>query len=321
MLLGKFMPPHNGHVYLADFASNYVDELAIVVCSLEREPIPGALRYQWMRELFPRAHVVHLTDDLPQEPKDHPDFWRLWQKALERILPFAPDYVFASEAYGAKLAEVQGARFVPVDPARAVMAVSGTKVRTDPMGNWQHLPRCVRPYFVRRVCVFGPESTGKSTLAQRLAQRFGTVAVPEYARTLLESQGGKLDESDIPRIAQGQAASEDALAFAANRVLICDTDVLTTVIWSETLFGSCPETVREQADRRGYHLYLLNDVDVPWVSDPVRYLPLQRAEFFQRCRAELEERKRRYVILQGDWEQRFEVACRAVEEVIGERRP
>src|ERR1700722_14597923 len=97
MLLGKFMPPHNGHVYLAEFASRYVEELAIVVCTLEREPIPGDLRYRWMRELFPQAHVVHLTDDLPQEPKEHPDFWRIWRGALERVLPFKPEYVFASE--------------------------------------------------------------------------------------------------------------------------------------------------------------------------------------------------------------------------------
>src|SRR5918912_2793574 len=145
-----------------------------------------------MRELFPGARVVHLTDENPQEPAEHPDFWRIWRDSLARVLPGRPDHVFASEDYGPKLAEVLGADFVPVDRAREVVPVSGTAVRADPMGNWQYLPDCVRPSFVRRVCVFGPESTGKSTLARDLARHFRTVAVPEYPRTLLEAQGGRL---------------------------------------------------------------------------------------------------------------------------------
>ncbi len=181
MLLGKFLPPHLGHVYLVEFARNFVDRLTVVVCSLQREPIPGIRRYEWMRELFPFDNVVHLTDELPQEPAEHPDFWALWRAALQRVLPSRPDYIFASEAYGKPLAEVLGGRFVPVDPGRAVVPCSGTAVRTDPMTQWDYLPRCVRPWFVRRVVVFGPESTGKTTLARRLAEHFHTVCVPEYA--------------------------------------------------------------------------------------------------------------------------------------------
>jgi NadR type nicotinamide-nucleotide adenylyltransferase len=317
MLLGKFMPPHLGHVYLVEFASRYADRLTVVVCSLQREPIPGALRYQWMRELFPFQNVVHLTDELPQEPAEHPDFWALWRAALERVLPGRPDLVFASEDYGWKLAEVLGARFVPVDRDRCAVPISGTACRTDPLGNWDYLPRCVRPYFLRRVCVFGPESTGKSTLAARLAEHFGTALVPEYARTLLEAQQGRLEEADLERIARGQVASEEALARNARRVLICDTDVLSTLIWSETLYGACSPWVRAQADARAYDLTLLLDVDVPWVDDVVRYLPEDRRGFFERCQRELERRERRYVVIRGSWEERWEQARRAVEQVLG----
>jgi NadR type nicotinamide-nucleotide adenylyltransferase len=316
MLLGKFMPPHLGHVYLGEFARSYVEDLTIVVCSVRAEPIPGDLRYAWMRELFPDVRVVHLTDEIPQEPAEHPDFWRIWHDSLMRVLPARPDCVFASEDYGWKLAEVLGAEFVPVDRARAAVPVSGTAVRTDPGAHWEYLPRCVRPYFVRRVCVFGPESTGKTTLARDLAAHFGTVMVPEYARALLEAQDGRLGPADIPRIARGQVASEDALARNARRLLVCDTDLLTTTIWSDTLFGSCPEWIRHEADRRTYDLYLLMDVDVPWVADPVRYLPAGRQCFLDRCRRELEARGRRHVLLSGPWERRFRDACRAVEEVL-----
>jgi NadR type nicotinamide-nucleotide adenylyltransferase len=316
MLLGKFMPPHLGHVYLGEFAAHFVDDLTVVVCSIQREPIPGEMRYRWMRELFPFCNVVHLTDELPQQPSEHPDFWDLWLASLTRVLPGRPDYVFASEDYGVKLAQVLGAEFAPVDPARAAVPVSGSAIRNDPLAHWDYLPRCVRPYFLRRVCLFGPESTGKSTLAARLAATFRTTLVPEYARVLLEAQCGRLAVEDIPRIARGQAASEDALARQARGVLFCDTDLLTTRIWSETLFGSCPDWVCAEADRRSYDLYLLLDVDVPWVGDVVRYLPDNRPDFFEHCRQELEQRHRPYVALRGSWEERFTAARAAVEALL-----
>src|SRR5687768_9683832 len=76
MLLGKFMPPHLGHVYLCEFARSYVRDLTIIVGTLPSEPIPGELRYAWMKELFPDVRVVHLAEELPQYPHEHPDFWQ-----------------------------------------------------------------------------------------------------------------------------------------------------------------------------------------------------------------------------------------------------
>jgi NadR type nicotinamide-nucleotide adenylyltransferase len=316
MLLGKFLPPHLGHMYLVEFAARFVDRLTVVVCTLQSEPIPGDLRYRWMSELFPRANVVHLTDELPQDPGDHPEFWHLWRSSLTRVMPGQPDYVFASESYGVKLAETLGAEFIPVDLARAVVPISGSQIRRDPIGHWDYLPRCVRPYFLRRVCVFGPESSGKTTLARQLAASFQTIAVPEYARLLLELKGGVIVPSDIDKIARGQIASEEALARNARGLLFCDTDVLTTKIWSEALYGACPDWIRAEASRRSYDLYLLLDVDVPWIVDPVRYLPGDRQAFFDRCRAELVQENRRYVHISGGWDERWLQARRAVEDLL-----
>ncbi|HEY3998648.1 MAG TPA: AAA family ATPase, partial [Candidatus Xenobia bacterium] len=290
MVLGKFMPPHAGHQYLVHFARHYCDDLTVVVGTLPSEPIPGSLRYQWMCELFPFARVLHLSDDLPQEPSQHPCFWNVWEAALRRILPSPVELVFASEPYGETLAQVLGARFIPVDPERSAMPVSGTAIREDPLRHWSYLPDPVRPYFVKRVCVFGAESTGKSTLAERLARQFETVVVPEYARGYLTRRGGQVTAGDIAPIARAQAASEDALARRACRLLVCDTDVLSTVVWSEALFGSCDDAIRRMAAERRYHLYLVPEADVPWVSDPVRYLPNDREAFFARCLRHLEGR-------------------------------
>ncbi|WP_372899499.1 AAA family ATPase [Stieleria sp.] len=320
MVLGKFLPPHLGHAYLVDFARHYVDDLTVVVGTLAAEPIPGARRYEWMREMFAGTgtRVVHLDQELPQDPSEHPEFWRLWEDALRPLLPQRLDYVFASEPYGWKLAEVLGAQFVQVDIDRSVMPVSGTKVREKPLAHWRYLPPCVRSHFVRRVSVFGPESTGKSTLAKDLAEHFRTIAVPEYARTLIESQQGRIEAADIARIARGQAASEDALARAADRVLFCDTDLLLTTIWSDWLFDDCPDEVTREAGRRTYDLTLLTDVDVPWVEDQVRYLPRDRSNFFQRCETVLQAHQRRYVVLRGSWEERFQTAVDAVDALLTE---
>lgn len=313
MVLGKFMPPHRGHLQLLDFARSYVDNLTVVVCSLKSEPIPGKLRYQWMRELLPSANVLHLTDEIPQSPEEHPEFWAIWQRSLFRILPDMPQYVFASEPYGRQLAETLGANFIPCPFERIV---SGSAIREDPIGKWEFLPPCVRPYFVRRVCIFGPESTGKTTLAKRLSEVFSTVMVPEFARTHLEAQDGNISPEDIPLIAKGQIAAEEALARHANRVLICDTDLLATELWSEALFQDCPDWIRREAERNDYDLYLLTDVDVPWVPDSVRYLPGMRQEFFERCQQALKDKGRRFVKLSGTYEERFQTARGAIEELL-----
>ncbi len=316
MLLGKFLPPHLGHVYLADFARHYVDHLTIIVGTLSNEPIDGELRYQWMKELCPHANVVHLKKDLPQDPSEHPDFWNIWRTELEAILPNTPDVVFASESYGHRLAEELGAKFIPVDPQRESRAVSGTTIRDNPYENWNLIPNIVKPYYLKRVCVFGPESTGKSTLTANLAKHFNTIGVKEYARTYLEELGTELQQEQLVEIARGQLSSETALTPYSNKLLIADTDLLLTTVWSQFLYGSCDPWITEEAQNHDYDLYLLTDVDVPWVKDDVRYLPNDRENFLDLCEQTLIENNRNYIKLSGSWEDRTQKAIEAVAQLI-----
>jgi NadR type nicotinamide-nucleotide adenylyltransferase len=323
MVLGKFLPPHAGHVHLCEAARAMCDELTIVVGSLAAEPIAGAQRVAWMRELVPAARVVHLAAELPQQPDDHPDgpaaFWQLWRDSLLGVLPRPPDRVFTSDRYGERLAFELGAAWIPIDPGRTVFPVSGTAIRRDPMQHWAALPRCVRPHFARRVSLFGPESTGKSTLATRLARDLDTVHVPEFARAYLESRGGVFTRPELDVLAEGQIALEDALARDANRIVVCDTDPLLTVVWSEVMYGEVSAAVRAAAVPRRYDLTLLCDVDLPWVDDVVRYLPSHRAEFFARCEAALRAADRPYTIVRGSGEARFLAARAAISELMANR--
>jgi HTH-type transcriptional repressor of NAD biosynthesis genes len=292
----------------------------VVVGTLAAEPISGALRYQWMKELCPTATVVHLTDENPQHPSEHDDFWGIWERSLKRILPELPDRVFASEAYGQSLADVLGARFIPVDLGRTAVAVSGTAVRSDPLANWDFLPPPVRAHYARRISIFGPESTGKSTLAATLARHFRTQWVPEYARTFIETTGRAPTEPDMVAIAQGQRASESALARHCNRLLICDTDPLATVIWSDVLHGRPNPNVTAVSAGREYALTLLLDVDVPWVADPVRYRPDNRGDFLDQCHTALTAAGRSYTLISGDFDSRTRTAIDTIRPLLEPQR-
>ncbi len=315
-LLGKFLPPHDGHVFLCDFARGYCDELTILVCTLDGDPIPGALRFQWMRELFPDCRVLHLAEDVPQEPADHPEFWDIWRGIVQRFHPEPIDFVFASEDYGNRLAAEVGARFVPVDIPREAVPVSGEAIRADPFANWRYIPPPVRPYFVKKICIFGPESTGKTTLARDLAARLETVHVPEYGRVYTDTFGTDVGSDDLLAIARGHIAATAAAARQANRVLVMDTDPVLTAVWSDMLTDSRDPWFNSFDDTAD--LYLLTGIDMDWEDDGTRYFPdgETRRRFHAACKAELERRGLAFLPVEGDREERLVKAVAAVEDAF-----
>lgn len=316
LVLGRFMPPHAGHRFLLDFARKYAERLTVLVYSTPDDPIPGILRVGWVSELFPGVEVRGVTDPPPAQPRTDPAYWKAWLEIVRRHVPSGPDWIFASDPEVANFAGLLGARYLPVDPDRRVVPISATRIRKDPMGSWSFLPSCVRPHFVRKVCLLGPDSTGKTTLARDLAELYRTVAVPEFARTYLDALQRDCEPADIRVLAHGQAAAEDALARQANRLLLCDTSLLSAQLWSERLFGASPRWVRDQAARRRYDLFLVTGTDVPWVGDASRDRPEERAAFHKRCIEELTARNWPYVSLTGDWETRYQAACAAIDALL-----
>lgn len=325
LVLGKFLPPHAGHLHLVRTAARQCDELTVLVCTLEREPIPGGLRASWMRELAadiaPHIRIVHVTDDVPQSPDEHPDFWAIWTRLCTRYAGRV-DVVFTSETYGDRLAEVLGARHQLVDLMRLHFPVSGTAIREDAFASWEMIPAPVRAHYAARVALLGPESTGKTTLAARLAAAFGTVWVPEYGREHTAAIAARVGLpfqnaftlDDITTIATVQAQREDRAARHANRVLFCDTELLTTRVWSEIFFDRCPDDVVAASEAREHDLYLLLDTDVPWVDDGTRAFRDGRQAHFDRIRATLDRLGRSYEIVGGSFEDRFARAAGIVRK-------
>jgi len=313
-ILGKFMPPHAGHAHLCETARHLVDQLTILVCWLPGDPIPGPLRLQWMKEMFPECRVIGHDAPAPQKPEDDPDFWPIWREIVRSAHPEPIDLLFAGEEYGMRLAREVGAEFILVGP-RVHPGLSGTAVRADPWGHWEMIPQPVCPYFARSICLHGPESTGKSTLSAPLARHFETIWVPEYGRVHCQLYGFDLDAIGLATIARTQSAMTRAALPWCNRRLIVDTDALTTAAWSLMILGEVPEGVMEGFGAAD--LYLLTDIDIPWEDDGTRYYPdpADRRRFMAACERVLDEAGANWVRIRGGLEERLEQAIAAIEKL------
>jgi NadR type nicotinamide-nucleotide adenylyltransferase len=154
-----------------------------------------------------------------------------------------------------------------------------------------------------RICLIGPECTGKTSLAARAERELGVTRVREYAREYAEAQGRVLTEADVEPIARGEIADLDA---ATGDVIVLDTDLLSTVVYARHYYGSCPQWIEEEARRRRADLYLLLDTDVEWTSDSVRDAGGDaREDLFDAFRAALDEFETKWEIVSGDFEERW----------------
>jgi HTH-type transcriptional repressor of NAD biosynthesis genes len=155
---------------------------------------------------------------------------------------------------------------------------------------------------VKKICIYGPESTGKTTLAIRLAEKFDTVSVPEVAREMLI----KNDFDVLQIIAIGKAQTQRILNMLprAKKFLFCDTDLITTQIYAKHYLGVVPEILFDLEKVIAYDHYFFLDIDVPWVADGLRDLGNKREEMREIFLHELDKRKIPYTLVQGTFEER-----------------
>ena len=173
---------------------------------------------------------------------------------------------------------------------------------------------------MKRVVLIGSESTGKTTLAERLARHYGVTWVPELVRDYAAAKGSALEASDVEAIARGQLAREDELrARAAARneqLLIGDTDLLSTAVYAAHYYGRAPDWVTEAARLRRPDLYLLLDIDLPWTADPQRDRGHRRPEMHALFRDAVEASGTPFVVISGNADARFASARAAIDGLL-----
>jgi HTH-type transcriptional repressor of NAD biosynthesis genes len=181
------------------------------------------------------------------------------------------------------------------------------------------------PVNLIKVVLFGPESTGKTTMSELLAKHYDTVWVAEYAREYLQEKWNNerktCEDSDLIPIAKGQIALENKLAQKADRILICDTDLLETKVYSEEYYGGFvhPE-LDKYALKNQYDLYLLTNIDTPWEADDLRDRPDQRQEMYQAFEDTLIRYERPYIKLNGSVKERVDLATLEIDKLLHNRQ-
>ena len=183
---------------------------------------------------------------------------------------------------------------------------------------------------VKKIVVIGPESTGKSSLCQLLSKHYDTLWCPEFAREYLLKHGTNYTYNDLLAIAKGQIALEDEYIIKArkdwqiknsklkNPVLFVDTDMNVMKVWCEYVFGKCHTYILNKITERKSNLYLLCNIDLPWVKDELREYPdLQsRKELFYIYKDILINQNIPWTIISGHYEERLQIAIKSIDEIL-----
>ena len=170
--------------------------------------------------------------------------------------------------------------------------------------------------MIKRIAITGPESTGKSKLAENLARYYKTVWVPEYAREYINGLSRPYYYDDILIIAKEQIRREEKMLGKANQFLFCDTELIVTKIWCEYKYGKCHDWILENIKNHKYDLYLLMDIDLPWKFDEQRENPNQRKQLFDLYLIELKNREFPFKIISGKSEKRLQNAISIIDSML-----
>ncbi len=178
-----------------------------------------------------------------------------------------------------------------------------------------------RPCDCLKIVLFGPESTGKTTLSEELGKIFNEPVVPEFMREYLQKvwdhEKRICEPKDIIPIAEGQMELENRLSKEAEELLISDTNLLELKVYSEAYYEAyCDPKLLKHALNNHYDYYFLTYIDVPWTPDDLRDKPHDREGMFQRFENELKQQKIPYMILKGTWEQRLQTAVAKINQLL-----
>ncbi len=171
---------------------------------------------------------------------------------------------------------------------------------------------------MKKIVVIGPESTGKSTLCEQLAHHYQTIWCKEYAREYLLKNGMNYSYDDLLTIAKGQLDLEDkTLDESKNQLYFIDTNMYVMQVWCEYVYGRCHQLIIDEIVKRKYDLYLLTNIDLPWVKDELREYPDEkpRKELYKMYKELMIQEVTPWIDICGSYEERLRKAIEAVDAI------
>jgi len=285
-LTGAFRPFHLGHEALIDFAKSNCDELTILITTLPDENIPYKYRLKWVLSTYLDDPKVTIVADTINEPTnlsydELSEWWGTYIK--EKYGHF--DKVFTSEDYGDIFAKTMGAEHIKFNKLRTLVPISATMIRKKPLTYWHYLNNFAKDYFIKKIAIVGTESTGKTILAEQLANHYNTVWCPELGDQIVnKTEECTLD--DIKLIGSEHAKHIIKYTRLANKLLFIDTDLSITKSYSKFLFNNIPEFEPwiEQANKADYYIFLSSDA--PYV-DNGRRLKKEERDILEKSHLEI----------------------------------
>ena len=339
LFFGKFAPLTTGHVSAITSAAGVVDELIVVLCWDEKfqctlsddlqKRMTLRNRLMWLKDTFrhmPHVKITHVDETpVPAYPVGQKQFTTLVRQALRDVSGLdLVDYVFSSETEYNDYFRTYWpfSQHVLIDPKRSFVNISATRVRSNPYEHWDYLANAAKKHFVKKVCIIGVESTGKSTMTINLAHHFGTQYVEEVGRTICEDEYHFTEDmmlmEDYEYVAMEHKVKEHKLLKTANKVLFSDTNNLITLFSAECSGKCSSDLLYEMALAEHYDLVIMLDIDVPWVYDPLRLnnTPDKRQSTFEHLKRLCEKFGVHYKLISGTYNERLKAAIQLVREEL-----
>ncbi|MFB3387114.1 AAA family ATPase [Flavobacterium sp. LAR06] len=310
LTLGKFAPFHKGHQLLIETAIKEMDEVIVLIYDDPVINISLATRASWIREIYPNIVVIEGVNS-PNDTGYTAEIMKIQEDYVLSVLDNRNiSHFYSSEPYGEHMSIALNAINRQVDVSRNIVPISATKIRKDPFKNKNFVQPKVYADLITKVLLLGAPSTGKTTLAEKLAIHFDTQWMPEYGREYWEKHqvNKRLTLEDLLKIAEGHIEREDALVLQSNRFLFSDTNAITTYLFSLDYHGNALEELKKLAKlaENRHDVIFVCDTDIPYDDTRDRSGDVKRKEFQEKIIKDLNNRNLNYHMLKGSVAERIE---------------
>lgn len=319
-VFGKFLPFHKGHEAMINFALTKCDFLTVLVCCSNKENIPATTRQKWIEKTFETESKIEIKSysysesELPNTSESSQEVSKVWSAKFKEFFP-DNDLVITSEEYGNYVASFMKIEHIAFDIPKQLFPVSATAVRNDIFTNWRFLPDSVKPDFAIKVMVLGTESTGKTTLTERLSKHFNCSSVKEAGRDLI-ANSNSFEFDDLHLVASEHAKRIDKAVLEQSPLIIIDTDIHITKSYANFTFDKTLEVESEIYNSNKADLYLYLNNDVEYMQDGTRLSESDRNLLDISHRQILQQHNIDIIEITGDWEQRFDKAVTTIKQLI-----